>query len=557
MANIINAITTGLGGLSTTADATGNISLQSNGTTVLAATSSGVNVTGTFNVNGAPISVAGGASTVSQGTSLTLTSASNRVQIVTLTAGSLSVTLPDATTLSAGGPTFIIANAGVNSFTIKQNGGVILVTLASGQSVMCEVYDISTAAGGWLTSNKDIASIGAVGNFTPVTIDSTNAALPYAQPVASGNSQNGSFVDCLKLTSTTALLVWTRSGNTSVYGVVATNTSGVISYGTIVQIYDGSAGGTAAAQSATAALLTGLTTGMVFISRSATAVAVPFSISGTTITVGTVSSAFGNKQSYNGIIHSVATLSSTVMMIVYNTATVNQAFVATMTYNGASAPTLGTPTAGITTQGNNNSVHAFLLTLTSTTLQLFYQSAVNTFATRVVTSNGASAPTLGTAITATISASDGSFGDSHYEAYAYSPTETSIIFEQNSNGYPTVSSYTISGTTVTQTAAPAIMTNPNSIGLPARIEWITSTSGLFFQAYTYGGYTRFTSLSKIYKVSYTPSGGTILYSGVGNAPDGSVYTYLAGMCLLSSTTGIVAGYNASTGYISANVFSVL
>ena len=58
---------------------------------------------------------AGGASTVSQGTSLTLTSASNRVQNVTLTAGSLSVTLPDATTLSAGGPTFFIINGGANT----------------------------------------------------------------------------------------------------------------------------------------------------------------------------------------------------------------------------------------------------------------------------------------------------------------------------------------------------------------------------------------------------------------------------------------------------------
>ena len=291
MANLINAITTGLGGLSTTADATGNISLQSNGTTVLAATSSGVNVTGTFNVNGAPISVAGGASTVSQGTSLTLTSASNRVQVVTFTAGSLSVILPDATTLSAGGPTFYITNNGSNTFTIKLNGGIVLATLLSGQSAMLEVYDISTAAGKWLVSNTDIASILTTGHFTPVTIDSTNAAYPYdGGYAANGNSQNGSFVDCLKLTSTTALLVWARNSNKSIYGVVATNTAGVISYGTIVQIYDGSAGGTAAILTATAALLTGLTTGMVFISRSATAVAVPFSISGTTITVGTVSS---------------------------------------------------------------------------------------------------------------------------------------------------------------------------------------------------------------------------------------------------------------------------
>ena len=507
---------------------------------------------------------AGGASTVSQGTSLTLTSASNRVQVVTLTAGSLSVILPDATTLSAGGPTFFITNGGPNTFTVKQNGGMLLVTLTSGQSIMCEVYDISTAAGAWLTSATGIASVGSVGNFTPVTIDSTNAAYPYfgdsGNSVRGGNATAGHFVDCLKLTSTTALLVWTRNGNKSVYGVVATNTSGVISYGTIVQIYDGSAGGTAAVVTAAAMLLSGLTTGMVFIGRSATAVAVPFSISGATITVGTTSATFGNKATNNNIVHSVAVLSSTVMMIVYNNATFTQILVATMTYNGASAPTLGTPTAGITVKGHDDvSPHGYLLTLTSTTLQLWYVSAINTWATRVVTSNGASAPTLGTAITATVVAATGPYPDTSGQPYAYSATETSIIFTPAYDSQPYVASYTISGTTVTQTSAPAIMTNAVTltVGLPSRLEWVTSTTGLFFQAYSYSLYQRYISLSKIYKVTYTPSGGTMIYSGVGTSPDSVTYTYLAGMCLLSSTTGIVAGYNTATGYISANVFSVL
>ena len=504
---------------------------------------------------------AGGATTVSQGTSLTLTSASNRVQVVSLTAGSLSVILPDATTLSAGGPTFIITNGGFNSFTLKINGGTIIATLLSGQSIMCEVYDISTAAGLWLTSNKDIAAIGSVGNFVPVTIDSTNAALNYLGGNGrSGNATAGHFVDCLKLTSTTALLVWTRSGNTSVYGVVATNTAGVISYGTIVQIYNGSAGGTAAVITAAAMLLTGLTTGMVFIGRSATAVAVPFSISGTTITVGTVSANFGNKVSpaFNNIVHSVAVLSSTEMMIVYNDSTFTNILVATMTYNGASAPTLGTPAAGIAVFGlNNTSPQGTLLTLTSTTLQLWYLSVANTLATRVVTSNGASAPTLGTAITATVSAVNGMLNDVAWQPYAYSATETSIVCQPDRYSVPIVASYTISGTTITQTSAPTAMVNPNTIGLCSRIEWVTSTTGLFFQSYVYNDPERYLSLSKILKIQYTPSGGTILYSGVGNPPDSSVYNYLAGMCLLSSTTGIVAGYNSGTGYISANVFTVL
>lgn len=48
----INASTSGAGGVITTADATGNLSLQSGGTTVVALTSTGMAVTGTLSASG-------------------------------------------------------------------------------------------------------------------------------------------------------------------------------------------------------------------------------------------------------------------------------------------------------------------------------------------------------------------------------------------------------------------------------------------------------------------------------------------------------------------------
>jgi hypothetical protein len=53
MAININAKTTGVGGLETSADNSGNINIQSGGTTVMSVTSSGVAVTGSFSQNGA------------------------------------------------------------------------------------------------------------------------------------------------------------------------------------------------------------------------------------------------------------------------------------------------------------------------------------------------------------------------------------------------------------------------------------------------------------------------------------------------------------------------
>ena len=53
MASSINASTAGVGGIITTADATGNLNIQSGGSTVVAVTSAGASVTGTLAATGA------------------------------------------------------------------------------------------------------------------------------------------------------------------------------------------------------------------------------------------------------------------------------------------------------------------------------------------------------------------------------------------------------------------------------------------------------------------------------------------------------------------------
>ena len=536
MANIINAITTGLGGLSTTADATGNISLQSNGTTVLAATSSGVNVTGTFNVNGAPISVAGGASTVSQGTSLTLTSASNRVQNVGFTAANLSVTLPDATTLSTGGPTFIITNTGVFTFDIKLNDGSILVTLTGGQSANLNLLSIATSNGTWNTNYLPIIAT----QFTPLQIDSNAILTDQTTTWFSRESLSNSDMSVLKLTSTTALITWIRASNNSVYGAVVTNTSGTLTVGTIVQIYNGS---TTAAVSFTTQLLTGLTTGMCFVTRASTAVAMPFSISGTTITVGTTSATFGfwvSERANGGrIVEGVAVMSSTVMLISYMLTSQTNFVVNTITYNGASAPTLGTASAGITAAASANvgdSGPYLLVPLTATTAQLWYWTTTTNLATRIVTTAGVGAPTFGTVTNSTTLALD--FFWNYPIVYAYSATETVIKYNlAYTSTVGTVISYTVSGTTVTVQNTTNIL--PVSGSAPS---WTTSTTGYYVNSLSANA-TLNNSTSGLYKYVYVA--GSNLYSYGYYTPAQSTYMVIQAVAGLSTTTGVLTGYNSS------------
>lgn len=61
MASIINASTSGVGGVITTADNSGDLNIQSGGSTKIAVTSAGAAVTGTLTVNGTAVATSGGA----------------------------------------------------------------------------------------------------------------------------------------------------------------------------------------------------------------------------------------------------------------------------------------------------------------------------------------------------------------------------------------------------------------------------------------------------------------------------------------------------------------
>jgi hypothetical protein len=69
----------------------------------------------------------GGATVVSASASFALTSASTRVQAVTMTVASQSVQLPDATTVSKGGPLYVIGNEGSFPFGVR-GGTATLIT---------------------------------------------------------------------------------------------------------------------------------------------------------------------------------------------------------------------------------------------------------------------------------------------------------------------------------------------------------------------------------------------------------------------------------------------
>lgn len=93
----------------------------------------------------------GGARYTSSGSSFALNWYGARVHTVAMTAGSLNLNLPDATShaLGEGGPVFYIINVGSNSFGVRDSASTALVTVPVGDAVTMTLLDDSTAAGTW------------------------------------------------------------------------------------------------------------------------------------------------------------------------------------------------------------------------------------------------------------------------------------------------------------------------------------------------------------------------------------------------------------------------
>ena len=110
-------------------------------------------------LTGAGISTAdalGGAAVTTTAAGFALTAAASRVQSVSFTADAQSVTLPDATTLSLGGPLYVIRNAGSRTFGVRASGGALLTAVPPGGVAECYLDANGTAAGQWAVAGRDL-----------------------------------------------------------------------------------------------------------------------------------------------------------------------------------------------------------------------------------------------------------------------------------------------------------------------------------------------------------------------------------------------------------------
>ena len=197
MASTIAAITTGVGGVVTTADATGNLSLLSGTTTIVAVTSTGASVTGTLS--------ASGVSTFAAGTAL--------LPALTTTGDTnTGVWFPAADTIAAstaGTEQMRIDSAGL----LKFNSGYGSVATAYGCRAWVNFNGTGTVA---IRASGNVSSItdGGTGNytinFTTAIVDANYSTVSLCG--TAGVSQGLSVMQTI--TTTTAPVFTVNTGGT-------------------------------------------------------------------------------------------------------------------------------------------------------------------------------------------------------------------------------------------------------------------------------------------------------------------------------------------------------
>lgn len=475
----------------------------------------------------------GSATTTSSAVDITLVNTSNAVQDVTMTAVDKSVILPDATTMAIGRQVFTINNRGGITFYIKNNGGVILAVVKPFASVQLSLNANGTANGTWSKQDGDIF----FGQYVPSTVTTDISYLSslsaYPNSGAPFSNNNSGYVSVKKISSTTALILWspidaTSSSLQNLKAVVATVSAGSITYGTPVTIYTG----TTTALFNFGAVVLSSTAALVLVEKNNTTASVvyPLVLSGNSITVGTASATFGATTGSSTRSGDICYLSATTAMISYVSTAGTTLAARVVTHTGSTAPTLST---AVTLTANAGGYINRLMPLTSTTCQWFYYAS-NYLKTLVITSNGSSsAPTLGTAITT--SATDYGQGGNAMEGlllYPYSSTETACFTSSNNQ-----MSFTISGTTVTEQSYTNLRYSNKGFNyqfyMCGSIAWFNSTQGALLRSSTLYGEV----ISNIIPVSYTAGVGLALGDENQTTPTINGYGFGA-IDQLDSTTAI-------------------
>lgn len=473
----------------------------------------------------------GSVATTSSATDITLTSSSAGYQAVTTTALGKSVILPAATTMSVGGPRFIIKNEGSYPFGIRDASSVLLTAVQPGGIAYVTLKDNSTSAGSWSFEGDALApGLITIDYAFSTTYQPSLAAQVYA---AFDANKSVYFIS--------------DSTNLYLYAFVVDSSTGTVGTPVLVSGQYGDTPRACFAVTSTTAILFYDDPSYGTYSR-----AVVLSVSGsTTLSVGTPASVatFGlwyMESPYNA--PQIAQLSSTLYVAGYTFSSTTQYAVA-ISVSGTTV-TIGSPAtifngaAGSIT-GNRSGTYP----ITSTTALITYRGGSSPY-----TNNAAVVSVSGTTVTAGTPISMGmtsSMSGTMPSVCQLSSTKFLVADDGGTAANVKAVALTISGTTVTAGTAVTVATNLTQSYVQYRDYTCTRYNPHLFTLSSSTALLSFTSTGKAKSCSVvlSESGGvitvgTIYNGGFSFAAENSTNNNGYGRQLPQTTTGFVGIYQA-------------
>jgi hypothetical protein len=410
--------------------------LKGNGTAISAAVAgtdyqaplvSGTNIktiNGNSVLGSGDLSISGGldvANYTNQSANVTLTSSDANKALTFTLANDITVTMPDATTLT-GSRLFVFKNNSTAfGIAIYNNSGTYLFTLPPSTGNTVWASSIATSAGEWTAQEQIYDYLSG----------------PTLGPTANGYGVSSS-KEAITALSTSSFIQMYVSNSNAMYAVVGTYSGGSVTYGTptLVSGYAGQA----------VVCAFDATSGVIAYTDNVYGVYLrTFSISGTTITLGDT---FSTAPTYSdGFISITAVTSSTFAVSIQSTTNID---VQVFSVSGSVISADTTLTNLVT---NGNGYQHVLTTLTSSVLILAYiDSASNPVAMYITYSGGT--------LTATTSNTDTTTNASTLGLTALSSTSFTLVYTDNADVY--ARAYTASGGAISAGTKVTIASGVNS-----------------------------------------------------------------------------------------------
>jgi hypothetical protein len=377
---------------------------------------------------------------------------------IQMTAIGQAVTLPAANSLGLGGPQFILDNTkGTYPAGIRDNTGTLVMSIAPGGEAYVSLKDNTTQGGIWSVDGT---------NLEPglISIDSTLSGT-YGAPTNDGVT--GIFV---AINNNQSIHFAPNAARTSIYAFIVDSTGYQVTVPVLM------ASGLAAGVYVRAAWAVTATTFIVFYSSGNNdTYAVILSVSGTTITVGSPTSVITNATLLNSDFGSgapqIVQLSSTLYAISgYQTTSLLAAVAFSVSGTTITAGTVATLAVSSLYSG---SVQVYALT--STTALVLYTTGAGAPYTSygVVVSVSGTTCTFGTAVALSGTGSANSGGSP--AGCLLSPTTALVATDGNGSVAGYVSVCTISGTTVSWGTPVAVETT----GLNGRLSYTDQSANRY------------------------------------------------------------------------------